>query len=107
METWTKVLVYGTFDGFTFSTDEPTRINVVLDGGEIVEVPEDFVVSADQMVNKYKIRLKDVIERIEKFDLGTNFITTFTQLEENTPVKKLKKLVLAGCLIVRGLRSRR
>lgn len=33
METWTKVLVYGTFDGLTFSTDEPTRINVVLDGG--------------------------------------------------------------------------
>lgn len=74
METWTKVLVYGTFDGFTFSTDEPTRINVVLDGGEIVEVPEDFVVSADQMVNKYKIRLKDVIERIEKFDLGTKAV---------------------------------
>ena len=74
METCTKVLVYGTFDGFTFSTDEPTRINVVLDGGEIVEVPEDFVVSADQMVNKYKIRLKDVIERIEKFDLGTKAV---------------------------------
>ena len=74
METWTKVLVYGTFDGFTFSTDEPTRINVVLDGGEIVEVPENFVVSADQMVNKYKIRLKDVIERIEKFDLATKAV---------------------------------
>ena len=74
METCTKVLVYGTFDGFTFSTDKPTRINVVLDGGEIVEVPEDFVVSADQMVNKYKIRLKDVIERIEKFDLETKAV---------------------------------
>lgn len=74
METWTKVLVYGTFDGFTFSTDESTRINVVLDDGEIVEVPENFVVSADQMVNKYKIRLKDVIERIEKFDLGTKAV---------------------------------
>lgn len=74
METWTKVLVYGTFDGFTFSTDEVTRINVVLDSGEIVEVPEDFVVSADQMVNKYKIRLKDVIERIEKFDIGTKAV---------------------------------
>lgn len=74
MDDCTKVLVYGTFDGFTFSTDELTRINVVLDGGEIVEVPEDFVVSADQMVNKYKIRLKDVIERIEKFDLGTKAV---------------------------------
>lgn len=43
MGDWTKVLIYGTFDGFTFSTDELTRINVVLGGGEIVEVPEDFV----------------------------------------------------------------
>lgn len=71
METWPRVLLYGTFDGFTFSTDELTRINVVLDGGEIVEVPEDFVVSADQMVNKHKIKLKDVIARIKIFDVGT------------------------------------
>ena len=74
MGDWTEVLVYGTFDGFTFSTDEPTRINVVLDGGEIVEVPEDFVVSSDQMVNKHKIKLKDVIARIEKFDLATKAV---------------------------------
>lgn len=74
MGDWTKVLIYGTFDGFTFSTDELTRINVVLDGGEIVEVPEDFVVSADQMVNKHKIKLKDVIARIEKFDLATKAV---------------------------------
>ena len=74
METRTKVLVYGTFDGLTFSTDKLTRINVVLDGGEIVEVPEDFVVSADQMGNKYKIKLKDVIARIENFDLATKAV---------------------------------
>lgn len=74
METWSRVLLYGTFDGFTFSTDEPTRINMVLDGGEIVEVPGDFVVSADQMVNKHKIKLKDVIARIEKFDLATKAV---------------------------------
>lgn len=74
MGDWTKVLIYGTFDGFTFSTDELTRINVVLGGGEIVEVPEDFVVSADQMVNKHKIKLKDVIARIEKFDLATKAV---------------------------------
>lgn len=74
MGDWTKILVYGTFDGFTFSTDELTRINVVLDGGEIVEVPEDFVVSADQMVNKHKIKLKDVIARIEKLDLATKAV---------------------------------
>lgn len=74
MGDWTKVLIYGTFDGFTFSTDELTRINVVLGGGEIVEVPEDFVVSADQMVNKHKIKLKDVIARIERFDLATKAV---------------------------------
>lgn len=74
MGDWTKVLIYGTFDGFTSSTDELTRINVVLGGGEIVEVPEDFVVSADQMVNKHKIKLKDVIARIEKFDLATKAV---------------------------------
>lgn len=74
METWTRVLLYGTFDGFTFSTDELTRINVVLDSGEIIEVPKDFVVSADQMVNKHKIKLKDVIARIEKFDLATKAV---------------------------------
>lgn len=74
MDDCTRVLLYGTFDGFTYSTDDLLRINVVLDDGEIVEVPEECVVSADQMVNKYKIRLKDVIERIEKFDLGTKAV---------------------------------
>ena len=74
MDDCTRVLLYGTFDGFTYSTDDLLRITVVLDGGEIVEVPEECVVSADQMVNKYKIRLKDVIERIEKFDIGTKAV---------------------------------
>lgn len=74
MDDCTRVLLHGTFDGFTYSTDDLPRITVVLDGGERVEVPKECVVSADQMVNKYKIRLKDVIERIEKFDLGTKAV---------------------------------
>lgn len=74
MDDCTRVLLYGTFDGFAYSTDDLPQITVVLDGGERVEVPEECVVSADQMVNKYKIRLKDVIERIEKFDLGTKAV---------------------------------
>lgn len=74
MEDRTRVVLYGTYDGFTYSTDDLPRITVVLDTGEIVKVPEECVVSADQMVNKYKIRLKDVIERIEKFDLGTKAV---------------------------------
>lgn len=71
METWDRVLLYGSFDGFTYLTDDLPRINVVLDGGERVEVLGEFVVSADQMVNKNKIKLKDVIARIKGFDLGT------------------------------------
>lgn len=69
MDDCTRVLVYGSFDGFAYSTDDSLLISVVLDGGEKVEIPEEFIVSADQMVNKYKIKLKDVIARIKKLDL--------------------------------------
>ena len=74
MDNCTKVLVYGSFDGFAYSTDDSLFISVVLDGGEKVAIPEEFIVSADQMVNKYKIKLKDVIARIEKFDLATKAV---------------------------------
>ena len=74
MDDCTKVLVYGSLDGFAYSTDDSLLISVVLDGGEKVEIPEEFIVSADQMVNKYKIKLKDVIARIEKFDLATKAV---------------------------------
>nr|DAP63814.1 MAG TPA: Protein of unknown function (DUF1642) [Caudoviricetes sp.] len=71
MEDWTRVLLYGTFDGFTYSTDDLPRIVVVLDDGERVEVPKECVISADQMVNKNKIKLKDVIARIKNIDLDS------------------------------------
>lgn len=71
MEDWTRVLLYGTFDGFTYSTDDLQRIVVVLDDGERVEVPKECVISADQMVNKNKIKLKDVIARIKNIDLDS------------------------------------
>lgn len=74
MDDCTKVLVYGSFDGFAHSTDDSLLSSVVLYGGEKVEIPEEFIVSADQMVNKYKIKLKDVIARIEKFDLATKAV---------------------------------
>lgn len=69
MEDWTRVVLYGTYDGFTRSTDGLHRIVVVLEGGERVEIPKEFVVSADQMVNKNKIKLKDVVARIKSFDV--------------------------------------
>lgn len=71
MDDWTRVLLYGTFDGFTYSTDDFPRTVVVLDSGERVEVPEECVVSADRIINKNKIKLKDVIARIKELDLGT------------------------------------
>lgn len=74
MEDWTRVVLYGTYDGFTRSTDGLHRIVVILEGGERIEVPKEFVLSADQMVNKNKIKLKDVIARIEEFDLGTKAV---------------------------------
>lgn len=69
MEDWTRVVLYGTYDGFTRSTDGLHRIVVILESGERVEVPKEFVSSADQMVNKNKIKLKDVIARIKSFDV--------------------------------------
>lgn len=69
MEDWTRVVLYGTYDGFTRSTDGLHRIVVVLEGGERVEVPSEYVMSADQIVKKDKIKLKDVIERIKSFDV--------------------------------------
>lgn len=74
MDDWNKILVYGSFDGFAYSTDDFPLISVVLGGGEKAEIPAEFVVSADQMVNKNKIKLKDVIARIQMFDLETKVV---------------------------------
>ena len=70
MDDWTRVLLYGTFDGFSRSSLGDDNIILCLDGGERVEVPKECVISADQMVNKYKIKLKDIIARIKELDLG-------------------------------------
>ena len=70
MDDWTRVLLYGTYDGFSRSSLGDDNIILFLDGGERVEVPKECVISADQMVNKYKIKLKDIIARIKELDLG-------------------------------------
>lgn len=74
MEDWTKVVLYGTYDGFVRSTDESLQIAIMLDGGERVEIPSECVMSADQIVKKDKIKLKDVINRIKHFDLITQAV---------------------------------
>lgn len=74
MEDWTRVVLYGTYDGFVRSTVESLQIAVMLDGGERVEIPSECVISADQIVKKDEIKLKDVIKRINHFDLVTQAV---------------------------------
>lgn len=74
MEDWTRVVLYGTCDGFARSTDEPLQIAIRLDGGERVEIPSGCVISADKIVKKDEIKLKDVIKRIKYFDLFTQAV---------------------------------
>lgn len=74
MEDWTRVVLYGTYDGFVRSTDELLQIAIRLDSGERVEIPSECVISADQIVKKDEIKLKDVIKRIKYFDLVTQAV---------------------------------
>ena len=74
MEDWTRVVLYGTHDGFVRSTNESLQIAVRIDGGERVEIPSECVISADQIVKKDEIKLKDVIKRIKYFDLVTQAV---------------------------------
>lgn len=74
MEDCTRVVLYGTFDGADFSSDNFLQVAVNLDSGEKVKIPTECVTSADKIVKKDEIKLKDVIKRIEKFDLGTKAV---------------------------------
>ena len=74
MEDWTRVVLYGTYDGFVCSTVDSLQIAVRLDGGERVEIPSECVISADQIVKRDEIKLKDVIKRIKYFDLVTQAV---------------------------------
>ena len=68
---WTRVVLYGTFDGFTYSTDGLPKTAVILDGGGKVEVPDEYVLSADKIIREDEIKLKHVLKRIKSFELGT------------------------------------
>ena len=71
MEPWYKFILYGTYDGFSRSTLGDDNLYLVLENGEKVEVLRCFVKNASDFIEKDKLKLKDVIARIKKLDLGT------------------------------------
>lgn len=70
MEPWYKFILYGTYDGFSRSTLGDDNLYLVLENGEKVEIPRCFVKNASDFIEKDKLKLKDVIARIKKLDLG-------------------------------------
>lgn len=71
MEQCDKVILFGYLDGYTYELNDITNYVVALETGERVEIPVGGVMSVDEFVEKDKIKLKDVIARIKKLDLGT------------------------------------
>lgn len=71
MEPFDKVILYGVFDGLNLSSDGSRDILVTLENGDRVDIHEYFVRNASDFVEKKNIKLKDVIARIKKLDLGT------------------------------------
>lgn len=71
MEQCNKVILFGYLDGYTYELNGITNYVVALETGERVEIPVGGVMSVDEFVEKDKIKLKDVIARIKKLDLGT------------------------------------
>ena len=82
MEPWYKFILYGTYDGFSRSTLGDDNLYLVLENGEKVEVPRCFVKNASDFIEKDKLKLKDVIARIKKFDLATKEVWTNEILNE-------------------------
>lgn len=71
MEPWDKVILYGTFDGLSLSSDGSRDIFVTLENGDRVDIPQYFARNASDFVEKNKIKLKDVIARIKSIDLDS------------------------------------
>lgn len=78
MNEWTRLLLYGTYDGFSRSTEGENNINLILDNGDKVEVPNHFVKNASDFVERNKIKLKDIIARME----GLNGLTRIEWLDD-------------------------
>ena len=71
MEQCDKVILFGYLDGYTYELNGITNYVVALETGERVEIPVGGVMGVYEFVEKDKIKLKDVIARIKKLDLGT------------------------------------
>nr|DAP03232.1 MAG TPA: Protein of unknown function (DUF1642) [Caudoviricetes sp.] len=71
MEQCDKVILFGYLDGYTYELNGITNYVVALETGERVEIPVGGVMGVDEFVEKDKLKLKDVIARIKKLDLGT------------------------------------
>ena len=71
MEQCDKVILFGYLDGYTYELNGITIYVVALETGERVEIPVGGVMSVDEFVEKDKMKLKDVIARIKKLDIGT------------------------------------
>ena len=78
MEDWTRVALYGTRDGFSRSSLGDDNIHLILDNGDRVKVPSHFVKNASDFVEKNKIKLKDIIARME----GLNGLTRLEWLDD-------------------------
>lgn len=70
MEAWDKVVLYGVVDGLNLHSDGNRDIFVTLENGDRVDIPEYFARKASNLIEKNNIKLKDVIARIKKLDLG-------------------------------------
>ena len=78
MENWTRLFLYGIYDGFSRSSLGDDNIHLILDNGDRVEVPKHFVKNASDFVEKNKIKLKDIIARLE----GLNGLTRSEWLDD-------------------------
>lgn len=78
MNEWTRLLLYGTYDGFSRSTEGENNIILILDNGDRVEVPNYFVKNASDFVERNKIKLKDIIARME----GLNGLTRLEWIDD-------------------------
>lgn len=73
-----RFLLYGTYDGFSRSSLGDDNIHLILDNGDKVEIPNHFVKNASDFVEKNKIKLKDIIARME----GLNGFTRLEWLDD-------------------------